>query len=72
MATHHFEEGGGATHLALLAESHIAIHTWPETGFIAVDIFMCGEADAKAAVAIAVEVLRPERADIMTLRRGGR
>lgn len=32
----------GVTALALLAESHISIHTWPEVGYAAVDIFTCG------------------------------
>ena len=32
----------GVTGLALLAESHISIHTWPEIGYAAVDIFTCG------------------------------
>ena len=31
------------TGLALLAESHISIHTWPETGYAAVDVFTCGD-----------------------------
>ena len=33
----------GVTGLALLAESHISIHTWPETGYAAVDVFTCGD-----------------------------
>tara|TARA_Y100001968_G_C19367947_1_gene723574 strand:- start:490 stop:966 length:477 start_codon:yes stop_codon:yes gene_type:complete len=32
----------GVTGLALLAESHISIHTWPEIGYAAVDVFTCG------------------------------
>lgn len=32
----------GVTALGLLAESHISVHTWPETGYAAVDIFTCG------------------------------
>ena len=38
---HHFEPQG-VTALALLAESHISIHTWPENGYAAVDVFTCG------------------------------
>lgn len=34
----------GVTCLVLLAESHLSIHTWPEKGSAAVDIFTCGEA----------------------------
>ena len=33
----------GVTAIALLAESHISMHTWPELGYAAVDIFTCGE-----------------------------
>ena len=33
----------GVTGVVLLAESHIAIHTWPELNYIAVDIFTCGQ-----------------------------
>ncbi len=32
----------GVTGLALLAESHISIHTWPEIGYAAIDVFTCG------------------------------
>lgn len=32
----------GVTALALLSESHISIHTWPEHGYAAVDVFTCG------------------------------
>lgn len=40
-------EPQGATVLTLLEESHISIHTWPETGEAAVDIFTCGDANPK-------------------------
>ncbi|MGJ3247608.1 MAG: adenosylmethionine decarboxylase [Elainellaceae cyanobacterium] len=33
----------GITAVALLAESHISIHTWPEEGYAAIDVFTCGE-----------------------------
>lgn len=50
---HHFGEGHGVTGVALLAESHISIHTWPEVGLAAVDIFTCGEhSDPHAALAV--------------------
>ena len=39
---HHFGVGAGVTGVALLAESHISIHTWPERDYAAIDIFMCG------------------------------
>lgn len=49
---HAFGDGGGVTGVVLLAESHISIHTWPEHGFAAVDIFMCGTADASRALLV--------------------
>lgn len=42
---HHFGTGQGVTGVALLAESHISIHTWPEHDYAAVDIFLCGRAN---------------------------
>ena len=33
----------GVTAIALLAESHISIHTWPENNYSAIDIFTCGQ-----------------------------
>ena len=42
LITHSFEPQG-VTGLALLAESHISIHTWPESGYAAVDVFTCGD-----------------------------
>ncbi len=42
LMTHKFEPQG-VTGLALLAESHISIHTWPESFYAAVDVFTCGD-----------------------------
>lgn len=42
LITHRFEPQG-ITGLALLAESHLSIHTWPESGYAAVDVFTCGD-----------------------------
>jgi len=39
----HSFEGGGFTGVALLSESHITVHTWPEHNYAAFDIFMCGQ-----------------------------
>lgn len=50
---HHFGPGQGVTGVALLAESHISIHTWPEERLAALDIFVCGaHADADAALIV--------------------
>jgi len=50
---HKFGAGFGVTGVALLAESHISIHTWPEFGTACVDIFMCGSSnDLDAALGV--------------------
>lgn len=47
--------GAGVTGVALLAESHITVHTWPERGYAAFDVFLCGHCDADRAAAVIVE-----------------
>jgi len=39
---HRFSTNGGISGVAVLAESHITIHTWPERRYAAIDVFMCG------------------------------
>lgn len=62
--------GGGVTGVILLAESHIALHTYPEHGFLALDVFSCGEADPQAALAVFREALAPQREEITVVPRG--
>ncbi len=49
---HQFGEGLGFTGVLLLAESHISVHTWPESEYAAFDIFMCGEPHLQCALDI--------------------
>jgi S-adenosylmethionine decarboxylase len=58
------------TGVVLLAESHISIHTWPETGFAAVDIFMCGRAVPGRALECIREGLAPSAVDVRDIARG--
>jgi S-adenosylmethionine decarboxylase len=67
---HQFGDGMGVTGVLLLAESHISIHTWPETGFAAVDIFMCGSAQPERALEVIDEALRPLARNVRTVERG--
>ena len=46
---HTFTPGGGISGVAVLAESHISVHTWPKRGYAAFDIFMCDGADTRKA-----------------------
>jgi len=51
---HHFTPNGGVSGVAVLAESHNSIHSWPEADYAALDVFMCGDAKPH----LAVDVLR--------------
>lgn len=67
---HGFGDGGGITGVAILAESHISLHTWPERDYIALDIFLCGARNATSALEILKMRLRPERFAIFMHLRG--
>ncbi len=72
---HHFSEGGGVTGTLLLAESHLALHTWPETGSVTLDVYVCNygrdnSAQARALMAALVAAYAPERAVHHALERG--
>lgn len=67
---HHFGPGLGVTGVLLLKESHISIHTWPEHGFAAVDVFMCGAAQPEKAVRVIEAALQPASVARQEARRG--
>jgi S-adenosylmethionine decarboxylase len=69
---HSFGTDDGVTGVVLLAESHISIHTWPEFGFAAADIFMCGHSYTDRALAVVVAALAPLRQEVRTTARGPR
>ena len=52
---HHFTPNGGVSGVAVLSESHISIHSWPEANYAALDVFMCGEAQPHLAVPVLKE-----------------
>jgi S-adenosylmethionine decarboxylase len=61
----------GVTGVAVVTESHVMIHTWPEHGYAAVDVFTCGEsADPQAALPTLREHFRPQQVQIMEINRG--
>jgi S-adenosylmethionine decarboxylase proenzyme len=68
---HHRFEPHGVSALCFLAESHISIHTWPETGTATVDVYTCGEStDPERACAAIIERLAPGRHDLEVVQRG--
>jgi S-adenosylmethionine decarboxylase len=67
---HHFTPNGGVSGVAVLAESHISIHSWPEHGYAALDIFMCGETRPHEAIEVIRESFRPERVIVTEHLRG--
>jgi len=67
---HHFTPSNGISGIAVLAESHISVHTWPERAFAAFDVFMCGEARPELAIPVLKTAFRPARINISELRRG--
>jgi S-adenosylmethionine decarboxylase len=66
---HHFQPNG-VSGVAVLAESHISIHTWPEVGYAALDVFMCGSADPDACIPVLREAFSAERVGVNELLRG--
>lgn len=68
---HEFGEGFGNTGVALLAESHISVHTWPENGYAAFDIFMCGDkADLDRAIELITGADEDGKHSVQVLPRG--
>ena len=61
----------GVSGVLIIAESHISIHTWPEYGFAAVDVFTCGDViDPKNAVELFVEKLKAASSSYVEMKRG--
>ena len=68
--SHRFEPQG-VTALALLAESHISIHTWPEHGYAAIDVFTCGaHTRPEAACRLLARALGARQSHLRRLPRG--
>jgi S-adenosylmethionine decarboxylase len=67
---HHFEPNGGVSGVAVLAESHISIHSWPEANYAALDVFMCGNANPDACVPVLREAFNPKRVGVSEILRG--
>lgn len=64
------EPTGGVTGVAVLAESHISIHSWPAEGYAALDVFMSGNADPTRAVSVLKQAFEAGEVVVRTHRRG--
>ena len=66
---HRFEPNG-VSGVAVLAESHISVHTWPESNYAAFDVFMCGDTQPEVCVDIMREAFKPSRIAVNEHLRG--
>ena len=67
---HHFTPNGGVSGVAVLSESHISIHSWPEADYAALDIFMCGDARPELAVPVLREAFDADQVVVKEHLRG--
>jgi S-adenosylmethionine decarboxylase len=66
---HHFHPNG-VSGVAVLAESHISIHTWPDIGYAALDVFMCGKASPDACIPVLRKAFKAKRVEVNEILRG--
>ena len=68
---HTFPPYDGVSGVIIILESHVSIHTWPEHGYAAVDIFTCGTSvEPEKAVDLLVQELQPQDSSILEVKRG--
>jgi S-adenosylmethionine decarboxylase len=67
---HHFTPNGGVSGVAVLSESHISVHSWPEANYAAFDVFMCGEAQPHLAIEVLREAFAAEQVRVKEHKRG--
>ena len=72
---HSFGEGGGVTGVVVLAESHLSIHTWPESGYVTLDVYVCNysannRAKAQALFDGIVAAFAPQEQQVHRIERG--
>jgi S-adenosylmethionine decarboxylase len=60
----------GVSGIVLIAESHISIHTFPDKGFVTLDIFSCKDFDIDEAIAYFSSIFKPKRYEKQVLMRG--
>ncbi len=68
---HRFPEPGGLTGVLLLSESHLTVHTFPETGYAALNLYCCRPRPRWDFAARCRDALGAARTEVTELRRGG-
>lgn len=66
---HHFEPHG-VSGTVVISESHLSIHTWPESGYVAVDIYTCGGLDPRPGFRYLAERLGARQSRVQEILRG--
>ena len=67
---HHFTPNSGISGVAVLAESHISVHTWPERHYAAFDVFMCGDARPEKTINVLKKAFKPQKVTVTEHLRG--
>jgi len=67
---HRFAANGGISGVAILAESHMSIHSWPEKKYAAIDLFMCGNSRPFLSVPILKRIFQPKHISLNEHMRG--
>jgi len=60
----------GVSGIIVIAESHLAIHTWPEFRFAAVDLFSCGDFNFEQALEFIRDELNSGKYSVISIKRG--
>ena len=72
---HSFGEGAGVTGVVVLAESHLSVHTWPEDGYVTLDVYVCSYSTdnrqrAQALFDAVVQAFSPAQPHLQRVERG--
>lgn len=67
---HKFSPYGGISGMAIISESHLSVHTWPEYKYAALDIFVCGNVDPYKAITVLKTGFKTKNLQIAEFKRG--
>ncbi|MCD6584037.1 MAG: adenosylmethionine decarboxylase [Candidatus Omnitrophica bacterium] len=67
---HKFSPYGGISGVAIIKESHLSIHSWPEYGYAAIDIFVCGTVNPYKAIPVIKKGFNTDDIQVVEVKRG--